>query len=290
MTPCPENAPSEAVFIVMRSSETPVRQIKTKKGKMKMETNNTIDLDKAIDMPANGIDVIPTGIPSLDEMLGGGLPRGSLTVIASRPGMGKTSLALQLAGNIAAVGESVCFCSLEISKDGLIRILEKQSGSIHGYKTLHIDDHTNADVPYITGKIHSLAKCDAVFVDYLQLMMRGPGWPVWDGGFGAMRALKALAGSENISVIVTSQLPRPDVLPSFFPDKESYHRPILSDVGNPEQFTDVVIFPFRESYYSEEPELKDKNELIVAKNRYGATGSIPVHWKPEKMIFEEKVE
>lgn len=260
-----------------------------------MGTNKTIDLDKAIDMPANGIDVIPTGIPSLDGMLGGGLRRGSLTVIASRPGMGKTSLALQLAGNIAAVGESVCFCSLEISKDGLIRILEKQSGSIHGYKTLHIDDHTNADVPYITGKIHSLAKCDAVFVDYLQLMMRGPGWPVWDGGFGAMRALKALAGSENISVIVTSQLPRPDALPRFY-EKENCLRPILSDlailsdVGNPEQFTDVVIFPFRESYYSEEPELKDKNELIVAKNRYGATGSILVHWKPEKMIFEEKVE
>ena len=81
-----------------------------------------------------------------------------------------------------------------------------------------------------------------------------------------------------------------------FYEKENYLRPILSDlailsdVGNPEHFTDVVIFPFRESYYSEEPELKDKNELIVAKNRYGATGSIPVHWKPEKMIFEEKVE
>ena len=113
-----------------------------------------------------------------------------------------------------------------------------------------------------------------------------------------MRALKALAGSENIPVIVTSQLPRPDALPRFY-DKESYYRPILrpilsdlailSDVGNLEQFTDVVIFPFRESYYSEEPELKDKNELIVAKNRYGPIGSIPVHWKPEKMIFEEKV-
>lgn len=258
-----------------------------------MGTNKTIDLDKAIDMPANGIDVIPTGIPSLDEMLGGGLRRGSLTVIASRPGMGKTSLALQLAGNLAAAGRHVLFSELEMTKEQIVKFARRQRGELPIRDTLYFDDTESVDATYIRRLLRSVGNCDAIFVDYLQLLMRGPGWPVWDGGGRGIRALKVLARSENIPVIVTSQLPRPDVLPSFFPDKESYHRPILSDLGIlgiPVSYADVVIFPFRESYYSEEPELKDKNELIVAKNRYGATGSIPVHWKPEKMIFEEKVE
>ena len=260
-----------------------------------MGTNKTIDLDKAIDMPANGIDVIPTGIPSLDGMLGGGLHAGSLNVIASRPGMGKTSLALQIAENLAATGRHVLFFELEMLKEQIVKFARRQRGELPIWDTLYFDDTGDIDPIYIRRQLRSVGNCDAVFVDYLQLLMVGPGWPVWDGGVRAMRALKALAGSENVPVIVTSQLPRPDALPRFY-EKENCLRPILSDlailsdVGNPEQFTDVVIFPFRESYYSEEPELKDKNELIVAKNHYGATGSIPVHWKPEKMIFEEKVE
>ena len=217
----------------------------------------------------------------------------SHTLIAARPAMGKTSFALQLAGNIAAVGESVCFCSLEMSKDGLIRILEKQSGSIHGYKTLHIDDHTNADVPYITGKIHSLAKCDAVFVDYLQLMARRPTPKAMTE---IMSALKDLACNENIPVILTCQILKRDPFPNCF-DEDQVFRPKLSDFlrsGALTQDPDVIIFPFRESYYVEESELHDKDELkhelIVAKNRFGATGAIPVHWNPEKMIFEEQSE
>ena len=262
-----------------------------------MEKNKTIDTDEIIDldeMPYKESDFLktgtfPTGISSLDKMLGGGLRRGSLTLIAARPGMGKTSLALQLAGNIAAVGKSVCFYSLEMSKDSLIRILEKQSGSIHGYKTLHIDDHANADVPYITGKIHSLAKCDAVFVDYLQLMARRPTPKTMTE---IMSAMKDLACNENIPVILTSQLLKRDPFPNCF-DEDQVFGPKLSDLlrsGALTQDPDVIIFPFRESYYVEESELHDKDELIVAKNRYGATGVIPVHWDHEKMIIEEKSE
>ena len=256
-----------------------------------MGTNKTIDLDKAIDMPANGIDVIPTGIPSLDEMLGGGLHRGSLTVIASRPGMGKTSLALQLAGNLAAAGRHVLFSELEMTKEQIVKFARRQRGELPIRDTLYFDDAESVDATYIRCLLRSVGNCDAIFVDYLQLMMCGPGWPVWNGGIGAMHALKALAGSENIPVIVTSQLPRPDPLPS---ERESYHRPILSDLGIlgiPVSYADVVIFPFRESYYSEEEsETNEKAELIVAKNRYGATGVIPVYWDHEKMKIEEKSE
>ncbi len=256
-----------------------------------MGTNKTIDLDKAIDMPANGIDVIPTGIPSLDEMLGGGLRRGSLTVIASRPGMGKTSLALQIAENLAATGRHVLFFELEMLKEQIVKFACRQRGGTPTLDTLYFDDTGDIDPIYIRRQLRSVGNCDAVFVDYLQLLMSGPGWPVWDGGGRGIRALKALAGSEIIPVIVTSQLPRPDPLPS---ERESYHRPILSDLGIlgiPVSYADVVIFPFRESYYSEEEsEINEKAELIVAKNRYGATGVIPVYWDHEKIKIEEKSE
>ena len=234
---------------------------------------------------------IPTGIHSLDDMLGGGLPRGSLTLITARPGMGNTSFALQLAGNIATAGGRVLFFELEMTKEQLLNRIHLQRGGAPTLDTLYFDDTEYIDPPYIRRQLHSVGNCDAAFVDYLQLLKSGPGWPVLDGGIGAMRALKVLARSENIPVIVTSQLPRPDVLPSFFPEKESYHRPILSDVRNLEQDSDVIIFSFRESYYSEEEsEINEKAELIVAKNRYGATGVIPVYWDHEKMKIEEKSE
>lgn len=252
-----------------------------------METNKTIDLDKAIDMPANGIDVIPTGIPSLDEMLGGGLRRGSLTVIASRPGMGKTSFAMQLAGNITAAGKFVFFCSLEVNESFFNRIFKKQTGTIPTQETLCFDYHAYADVPYITGKIRSLAKCDAVFVDYLQLMhsTKRKDKRVQEL-IEINRDLKLMTKSLNVPVVVCAQLSRS----TEGRGKGASYKPQLADLREPgciEQDADIVIFPFRESYYSEESKLNDKNELIVAKNRYGPTGAIPGHWDYERMKFEE---
>lgn len=281
MTPCPENAASEVVFIVMRNCETPVRQIKTKKGKMKMGTNKTIDLDKAIDMPANGIDVIPTGIPSLDEMLGGGLRRGSLTVIASRPGMGKTSFALQLAGNFTAAGKHVIVFSSQLTKESILQRFKKSSSSVPAWDTLCIDDVICLSIGSILEKVSSREQCDVILIDDLQLLADRS--TIND----CIRTIKALARLLNIPVIVTSYLPRTRI------EKRYDHRPILSDLDFviPEMYADVVIFPFRESYYSEEEsEKSEKAELIVAKNRYGATGVIPVYWDHEKMIIEEKSE
>lgn len=252
-----------------------------------MGTNKTIDLDKAIDMPANGIDVIPTGIPSLDEMLGGGLRRGSLTVIASHPGMGKTSFAMQLAGNITAAGKFVFFCSLEVNESFFNRIFKKQTGTIPTQETLCFDYHAYADVPYITGKIRSLAKCDAVFVDYLQLMhsTKRKDKRVQEL-IEINRDLKLMTKSLNVPVVVCAQLSRS----TEGRGKGASYKPQLADLREPgciEQDADIVIFPFRESYYSEESKLNDKNELIVAKNRYGPTGAIPGHWDYERMKFEE---
>lgn len=261
-----------------------------------MEQDKMIDTDKMIDLDEVDyresdflkIGTFPTGIPSFDRMLCGGLRRGSLTLIASRPAMGKTSLALQIAGNIAAAGKRVYFCSLEMSKDGLNRIHEKQSGSRLRCETLHFDDHMRADVPYITGMIHSLAKCDAVFIDYLQLFARRstPKAPT-----ETLSALKELALSENIPVVLTSQISRRAPLPDTYGNE--VFRPELSDLlrsGALTQDPDVIIFPFRESDYLEDAETIEKAELIVAKNRYGATGSIPGCRDHKKMIFEERNE
>ena len=93
----------------------------------------------------------------------------------------------------------------------------------------------------------------------------------------------------NIPVIVTSYLPRTRI------EKRYDHRPILSDLDLwIPVYADVVIFPFRKSYYQEDSEEiaepNEKAELIVAKNRYGATGVIPVYWDHEKMKIEEKSE
>lgn len=233
---------------------------------------------------------LPTGLHSLDKMLGGGLRRGSLTLIASRPGMGKTSLALQIAGNITAAGKSVYFCSLEISKDGLNRFLGKQTGQRQRCETLYFNDPSYADVPYIKGMIRTLAKCDAVFVDYLQLM-RLPHCPKPDVLTEMVFKLKELARNENIPVILTSQISRRAPLPDTY--EIEVFRPELSDLlrsGVLTQALDVIIFPFRETYELEDTETTGKAELNVAKNRYGATGTIPVHWDPEKLIFEEQNE
>lgn len=256
-----------------------------------MGTYEIIDLDKAIDMLANGIDEIPTGIPSLDEMLGGGLRRGSFTVIASRPGKGKTSFAMQLAGNITAAGKFVYFCSLEANESFFNRIFKKQTGTIPTQETLCFDDHAYADVPYITGKIRSLAKCDAVFVDYLQLMhsTKRKDKRVQEL-IEISRDLKLMTKSLNVPVVVCVRLSRS----TEGRGKGASYKPQLADLreepGCIEQDADIVIFPFRESYYSEESKLNDKNELIVAKNRYGPTGSIPVHWNLDKLKYEEQSE
>ena len=233
---------------------------------------------------------IPTGIPSLDDMLGGGLRRGSLTVIASRPCMGKTSFAMQLAGNITAAGKFVYFCSLEANESFFNRIFRKQNGAIPMHETLYFDASAKADVPYITGKIRSFEKCDVVFVDYLQLMHLKKRKDIRVQVLNEItRVLKLMTKSLNVPVVVCAQLSRS----TEGRGKGASYKPQLADLREPgsiEQDADIVIFPFRESYYSEESKLNDKNELIVAKNRYGPTGSIPVHWNLDKLKYEEQSE
>ena len=250
----------------------------------KIGTDIIIDLDKVSYKESDFLKIgtFPTWLPSLDEMLGGGFRAGSLNVIASRPGMGKTSFALQIAGNLAAAGKHVMIFSLKVKKDSILQRYKKSYGVVPVWDTLCIDDAFYGNVGSILEKVSSLEQCDVVLIDDLQLLSDN------SAKIDCIRTLKALARLANIPVIVTSHLPRTRI------EQRNDHRPILSDLWITEMYADVVIFPFRESYYledsDEDSELNETAELIVAKNRYGPTGAIPVHWNHEKMIVEEQDE
>ena len=255
-----------------------------------METNKLIDLDKTNDILENNIAVIPTGISSLDEMLGGGLRSGSLTLIASRPAVGKTSLTMQLAGNITAAGKFVYFCSLESNEYVFNRIFRKQNGANPARETLYFDDHAKADVPYIAEKIRSLEKCDAVFVDYLELMQ--PHRSTSDAVAEIVLALNELAQNEDIQIVLTCQIRGRGPLPKCFDEHKMFCPELSERLQNIAQVQtpDVIILLSRELFHVEDSETYEKAELIVSKNRYGATGVIPVHWNPEKLKYEEQDE
>ena len=279
----PRKRPIGSGIFVMRGARTPVRLDKNKEKEIKMELDK-----KSNDFLKNGIDRIPTGIPSLDDTLCGGLPRGSFTLIATRPAMGKTTFAMQLAGNIASAGNFVYFCSMESNVIWFNRFFRKQTDTFPARETLYFDGHAKADVPYITKKICSLAKCDAVFVDYLQLMHSTKSK---DNRVQEVteitRDLKLMAKNLNVPVVVCAQLSRS----TEGRGKGASHKPQLADLREPgsiEQDADIVIFPFRESFHIEDTETIEKAELIVAKNRHGPTGAIPGHWDHEKMKFEEQ--
>lgn len=224
--------------------------------------------------------VLPTGLPSLDEMLGGGLHAGSLNVIASRPAMGKKSFALQIAGNLGAAGNHVMIFSLELQKEYILQRFKKTFGNAPSWDTLCIDDDIFVDVGSILEKVSFLEQCDVVLIDDLQSLV---GDTNRRAIIDCIRTLKALARLASIPVIVTSHLPFARI------EQRKDHRPILSDLVIPALYADVVIFPFREAYYysDEDSELNEKAELIVAGNRYGTTGVLPCHWNLEKRVFEE---
>ena len=241
-----------------------------------MNVNKQTDFDTA---------ALSTGLPQLDKMLGGGLHAGSLSVIAARPAMGKTSFALQLARNIAAAGKHVLLFSFDLQKEHVLQRYKKAYGSLPASDMLHVYDIADGVAPIdadaIRERVSSLEKCDAVFIDSLQMLTREPSRDVITDG---IRPLKQLARSANIPVTVTGWLPRARI------EQSKSHRPIPSDLGDTALYADVVIFPFRAAYYRDGQGDEGKAELIVAKNLYGATGIIPAYWSYDKLIFEEQTE
>jgi replicative DNA helicase len=240
---------------------------------------------------------VATGFSDLDQLTGG-LQRSDLIIVAARPSMGKTSLALGMAYG-AAVGhqKTVGIFSLEMSAEQLVqRILSMETGvDTHHLRLgligdnewdrisrafgrlseapIFIDDSSAASIMDIRSKSRRLQAergLDIIIVDYLQLMTGRRSENRVQEISEISRGLKGLARELNVPVVAISQLSRAV-------ESRADHKPMLSDLresGSIEQDADIVVFIYREDKYEEDSERKGIAEIIVAKHRNGPVGTV----------------
>lgn len=257
---------------------------------------------------------IPTGIREYDRMTTG-LNKSDLIIVGARPGMGKTSFALQIATHVALQeGKTVAFFSLEMTRDQLaqrvlanrasVKVEKMRSGELSSEEwrriadagadlskgQLYFDETSDITVAQMKAKIRRMKNVDVVVVDYLGLM-KGTGKAENRTNEVAeiTRSLKLMAKDLKIPVMVCAQLNRGTESKT---QKESSHKPQLSDLresGSIEQDADVVLFIYRKKYYdtggAESTVDEHDMELIVAKNRHGETGSIKLYWDGQYTRF-----
>jgi replicative DNA helicase len=268
------------------------------------------------EMSQKKADVIglATGFTDFDRLTSGLRP-GQLIVLAARPAMGKTSLFLSMAQNIAMTGKSVvAIFSLEMSKEelgfrflsGMTRIDSKklkvgrladrdwprlaQAADQLSKSKIFIDDSGELTVMDIRARCRRLftmeKRLDMIVVDYLQLMKGSRASQKGDGSrereiSEISRNLKSLAKEQGVPIIALSQLNRGV-------ESRPNKRPMLSDLresGAIEQDADMVCFIYRDEVYNKESEDKGVAELIVAKHRAGETDTIRLAWLPEYTLF-----
>ncbi|MBE5818811.1 MAG: replicative DNA helicase [Clostridiales bacterium] len=255
---------------------------------------------------------VPSGFDDLDAVTAG-FQKTDLIIVAARPAMGKTSLALSMAYNIAARSKMpVGMFSLEMSASQLVqRIISMEAniplqkirgGNMNDDEWMKLQDAVRAltDIPiYIddsslvtTAEIRSKARkmkiehnVQAIFIDYLQFI-------TGNSKLGSKqlevaeisRDLKSLAKELEIPIICLAQLGRG-------PDARTDHRPVLSDLrdsGAIEQDADIVCFIYRDEYYNSNTEKPGIGELILAKHRNGATSTVEVAWLAEYTRYDNK--
>ena len=232
---------------------------------------------------------IPTGIGDLDRMITG-LNRSDLIILAARPGMGKTSFALNIARNVACQAKkTVAFFSLEMSKEQLASRLLSSEAMVGGTKLRTgklTDEEWQRLIPASDVLKNADMYLDDTSTDYLQLMASGRRIDNRVQEISAItRNLKIMAKELNVPIITLSQLSRASE------QRTGDHRPQLSDLrdsGSIEQDADIVLFLFREGYYDREngeenaPQADvNAGECIVAKNRHGETSTVKLHWQGE---------
>jgi replicative DNA helicase len=267
----------------------------------------------------NGLTGVPTGFNSIN-FLTSGWQASNLTILAARPGMGKTALMLNFARNAAVIGKmSVAIFSLEMSKEQLTdRIISAETG-IHlerlmnrslepyHYHQIHhsigrlldsqilIDDTASLSIQAFRSKCARLKRNNQVgmiVVDYLQLMK---GESEYKNNreqeiSSISRGLKSVAKDLNVPIIALSQLSR-----KVEERAGSLKRPMLSDLresGSIEQDADQVVFLFRPEYYGMTEDTEGRSlagvaEVIFAKNRNGSLDTIPLRFNGSIMKFSE---
>jgi replicative DNA helicase len=251
-----------------------------------------------------------TGFTDLDRLLGG-LQPSDLIIIAARPGVGKTSLAITMAKNAALKYHAVvAMFTLEMSGEQLVqRMISSQTGidsqrlrlgriedreweqftrvsSELSETTIFIDDTPSPSPMEIRTKARRLAAefdLDLIIIDYLQLMQSGERRNenrVQEISY-ISRSLKALARELNVPVIALSQLSRAV-------ESRQDRRPVLSDLresGSIEQDADIVMFIYRDDLYNENSARDNIADIIVAKHRNGPTDTISLQFEPSLTRF-----
>lgn len=272
-----------------------------------------LDRIEAASKAGGKITGLPTGFMDLDYQISG-LQQSDLIIIAARPSMGKTAFALNIAEHLAfKKKETVAIFSLEMSKEQLVnRLFSLVSGvdsqalrtgnlkdaeweqlitgaDIIGSSNLIIDDTPGISISELRSKCrkYKLEKnLSVVMIDYIQLMSGGGRESRQQEISEISRALKSIARELNVPVIALSQLSRAV-------EKRDDKRPMLSDLresGGIEQDADVVMFIYRDEYYTKE-ESKEKGiaEIIVAKQRNGPVGTVKLAWLANLTKFANSV-
>ena len=270
-------------------------------------------MERLAELTAAGGEKVPglsTGFSAVDSKING-LNDSDLLLLAARPGMGKTSMALNVALSAAKEsGKTVAIFSLEMSREQLVTRLIATEGLVENTRLvtgnlresdwvkiaeaasalsrtdIRIDDNPLLTVADMNAKCRRLDNLGLVVIDYLQLMTSAGG----KGYSGEnrqqavsdiSRMLKIMAKELQVPVLCLSQLSRAN-------EKRDDKRPMLSDLresGAIEQDADIVMFLYRDDYYNSDSEKRNIAECIVAKNRHGETGKVELRWLPEYTSF-----
>ena len=278
---------------------TPIRQV----------VMNAMDRIEAASKMKGSVTGIPTGFLDLDYKTAG-LQPSDLILIAARPAMGKTAFVLNIAQHVAFhQNKTVAIFSLEMSKEQLVNRMfslesnvdaqhlrtgqlndeewEKliESAGIIGRSNLFIDDTPGITIAELRTKCRKLSlenNLSMIIIDYLQLMSgSGRSESRQQEISEISRSLKGLARELNVPVLALSQLSR---AVEQRPDK----RPMMSDLresGAIEQDADIIMFIYRDDYYNHDTDRKDIAEIIIAKQRSGAIGTVELAWLPKYTKF-----
>lgn len=270
---------------------------------------NAMNLIEEASKNKGAVTGIATGFLDLDYKTAGMQP-SDLILIAARPSMGKTAFVLNIAQHVAFhESKSVAIFSLEMSKEQLVnRLLSLESkvnsqairtgnmkddewerliesADVIGRSGLLIDDTPGISIGELRSKCRKFKleyDLQMIIIDYLQLMTgSGKNESRQQEISDISRSLKALARELHVPVIALSQLSRAV-------EQRPDHRPMLSDLresGAIEQDADVVMFIYRDDYYNKDTELKNVAEIIIAKQRNGAIGTINLAWLPDYTQF-----
>ncbi len=257
---------------------------------------------------------LSTGLHDLDKFING-LNKSDLMLLAARPAMGKTSLALNIALNVAKKNpkKTVAVFSLEMSKEQLVtRLLSNESfvdskklttgqltvedwtkigiaSSALSQVDLRVDDNPSLSVAEMNAKCRRIDSLGLVVIDYLQLMTSAGTKTAANENRQQIvsdisRSLKIMAKELNVPVLCLSQLSRAN-------ESRQDKRPMLSDLresGAIEQDADEVLFIYRDDYYNKNSPEQNVAEVIVAKNRHGEVGTVKLQWLPQFTTFADR--